>query len=219
MLEWWATLTGANQIFFAIAFFFSALFVWQFIATILGLASAETDVEVAAADADLGEVDGAADAGDADFDAGEAGDADASISFKLLSFRSVIAFGMMFGWAGALYLYNGHELGSTLLYSMGWAFAGGLLVAVMLYLMRRMQESGTPRLATCVGQPGTVYMDIPAGGAGKVRTVVSGAVSFVAARGADGAGLKSGTPVRIRRMLDSSTVEVEAASNRKGDAP
>jgi membrane protein implicated in regulation of membrane protease activity len=78
--------------------------------------------------------------------------------------------------------------------------------------MRRMQETGTRQLATAVGERGTVYMDIPAGGTGKVRTVVSGTVSFVDARSADREALKAGTPVRVRRLLDPSTIEVEKAT-------
>ena len=83
-----------------------------------------------------------------------------------------------------------------------------------MYALRHLQETGTRRLVTCVGTPGTVYMDIPKGGTGKVRTVVSGSVAFVPARTAGGKALKAGTPVRVRRMLDASTVEVEEAKDQ-----
>ena len=115
----------------------------------------------------------------------------------------------MFGWAGALYMYNGIALPQALLYSLAWAFAGMFVIALLFYFMRRMQETGTRQLATAVGERGTVYMDIPAGGTGKVRTVVSATVSFVDARSADREALKAGTPVRVRRILDPSTIEVE----------
>jgi len=213
----WAGLSTANKIFFCIALFFSALFIWQFIMTMIGLAGSGADVEVAA-DADVGgDVDVEADMdAEADFDAGDAGEADAdaaegetALSFKLLSFRSVVAGGTLFGWAGALYLYNGIPLGTALVYALAWACAGALIVAILMYLMRRLQETGTSRLATCIGQPATVYMDIPGSGAGKVRTLVSGAVRFVPARSAGGKALKAGTPVRVTRLVNPSTVEVE----------
>jgi hypothetical protein len=54
-----------------------------------------------------------------------------------------------------------------------------------------------------------VYADIPAGGTGQIRTLVSGVVTVVAARAAGGEALKAGTPVKVRRCLDATTVEVE----------
>lgn len=215
MLEWWNALTTANQMFFGIAAFFSVLFVWQFIMTLIGLAGHEADFEAEAADADLAADVDAADAADAgEFDA-----ADTAMSFRLLSFRSVITGGLMFGWAGSLYLYSGVPLEPALLYAISWAVAGALIIAVLLYFMRRLQETGTPRLATCLGKPATVYMDIPKDGAGRIRTVVSGALSFVAARGAGGKAIRAGTPVRVRRLLDTHTVEVDTVPDDTKETP
>ncbi|MFO8011773.1 MAG: hypothetical protein R6X20_00565 [Phycisphaerae bacterium] len=234
---WWAGLSTAAKVFFGIAFVFSALFLWQFIMTLVGLAGGGADAEVGAGDTDVhfgaeaGEADaGALDAHVGDVDVGaEVGDVDVAdadahgfavseaettISFKLLSLRSIITGGMLFGWAGALYVQEGVPLGTAMLLAMAWAAAGALVVAALMYGMRRMQETGNRRLATCVGQPGSVYMDIPKSGTGQVRTVVSGAVAFVPARTADGKPLKVGTPVRVRRLLDASTVEVEAVKDQ-----
>jgi len=223
---WWSGLSPANKVFFCIAFFFSALFLWQFIMTIIGLAGSgaeaeleaggdvevEADMDAEAADMEAGghvEADAGEVAGHAPGDAAEVTAHETTVSFKLLSFRSVIAGGMMFGWAGALYLYNGLPLSRALLYALAWAFGGAFVVAILMYLMRRLQETGNVQLATCVGRRGTVYMDIPASGTGKVRTLVSGAIRFVPARGAGGAAVGAGTPVRVTRLLDTSTVEVE----------
>jgi len=209
----WSGLSPANKVFFCIAFFFSALFIWQFIMTMIGLAGSGADAELdAGGDADADAADIEAHGGDVDHDVGHAEDVDAhetAVSFKLLSFRSVVAGGTLFGWAGALYMYNDVPLGAALVYALAWAFGGAFVVAILMYLMRRLQETGTPQLASCVGEPATVYMDIPESGAGKVRTMVSGAVSYVSARGAAGKALKAGTPVRVKRLLDTSTVEVE----------
>jgi len=204
---WWSGLSSTNKAFFCFAFFFSALFLWQFVMTLIGLAGSGTDTELdAGTDADV-DMDADMDM-DADAEAVEVTAHETTVSFKLLSIRSIITGGMLFGWAGALYLYDGTPLKTALLYAVAWALAGALVIAVLMYLMRHLQETGTPRLATCVGQPATVYMDIPASGTGKVRTLVSGAVSFVPARAADGQPMTAGTPVRVTRLLDASTVEV-----------
>ncbi len=107
MEAWWTNLTALNQTFFAIAIFFSSLFFWQLLAAPVGLGGG-----------------GGADSGDAALDdAGpeiDDGIQDASAAaFKLLSVRSIIAFGMLFGWAGALYLQSGTEVESALLYGPG----------------------------------------------------------------------------------------------------
>jgi len=210
---WWSGLSSVNKAFFCFAFFFSALFLWQFAMTLIGLAGSGTDTELDAdTDADMdmdADMDADADVDmDAEAEAVEVTAHETTVSFKLLSIRSIITGGMLFGWAGALYLYDGTPLKTALLYAVAWALAGALVIAVLMYLMRHLQETGTARLATCVGQPATVYMDIPASGTGKVRTLVSGAVSFVPARAADGQPMKAGTPVRVTRLLGTSTVEV-----------
>ena len=217
MFDWFSALSTANQVFFGIAALFSALFLWQLIMTIIGLAGGESDID-ADVHADVGEMDhgdlvhGGLEHGTAEGHEAAVDAADTAGSFRLLSLRSIITGGMMFGWAGALYMYNGVALSLALLYSLVWALAGMFVIALLFYLMRRMQETGTRQLATAVGERGTVYMDIPAGGTGKVRTVVSGTVSFVDARSADREALKAGTPVRVRRLLDPSTIEVEKAT-------
>lgn len=234
MAEWWSGLTALNQALFCVAFFFSALFLWQLIAAIVGLAGGGADAEVGAGGADFhADVGAGAHFGSDvphdmphdvthDFAGTHPGEhlgvegAETLVSFRLLSVRGIIAFGTLFGWAGALYLQEGTPTGTSILYALVWAFIGMLVVSGIFYLMQRMTESGTPRLATCVGEPGTVYMDIPAGGEGKIRTLVGGVVSFIGARTAQGEALAGGTPVVVTRLLDSSTVEVRRATSEGG---
>lgn len=203
-----------HEVYWGSAVFFSVIFLWQLLATIFGhLGGADHADAVGAGDA-TGAHDavGAHDAG-AGHDAQEANiqAADSVASFKLLSVRSVVAFGVLFGWAGILYLRAGTDPNWTMLYSIIWGMVGMLIVSSIFYFLRRMTETGTPRLSTAVGQRCTVYMDVPAGGVGKVRCMVSNAVSFVSARTASGEALAAGTPVIVKRLLDSSTVEVEKA--------
>ena len=134
---------------------------------------------------------------------------DGSAVFKLLSIRAVIAFGMLFGWAGALYLQSGEGLTDALLYGVFWGAAGMVLVAYFFHTIQRLSETGNPKLETCIGTEGEVYLDIPENGTGQVRVMESGAVSYVSARGRDGAAIPSRTPVLVLRTVDSTTVEVD----------
>ena len=95
--------------------------------------------------------------------------------------------------------------------------AGWFVVTLLINWMRKLAETGTPRLASCVGTRGSVYMDIPADGIGKVRVTVTGAISMIDARSAGDAAMSAGTPVTVTRVLDDSTVEVKAADSEKSN--
>ena len=204
MGEWWQNLSGVNQAFYIAATFFSVFFLWQLIAALVGLGGGEADMDA--------DVDAADDGTYEDFEHGAATDASASVAaFKLVSVRSILAFCTLFSWAGALYLNRGHALQGALIYALLWGAAAMGVVALIFHLMRRMTEAGTPQLATCVGQSGTVYLDIPDGGRGEVRVPVSGIMTHVKARASNGKTLKMGTSVRVVRVLDAATIEVASS--------
>jgi len=207
MIDWWNGLTTLNQVFYVIATFFSVIFIWQLISALVGLAGGEGDLDAdMGADVDLD--------GDMDFDGleghsvGEA--ADSLAAFRILSIRAVLAFGTLFSWAASLYLNVGKSVSTSLLYAILWGLAGGVIVTILVRWLRGLAETGNPQLRTCVGARGMVYMDIPGGaGQGKVRVPVSGVISMVRARALGGDEMEAGTPVRVVRMLDANTVEVQ----------
>ena len=205
MAEWWNGLTLLTQVFFCCAAFFSFIFLWQFIMSLIGLAGeADFDADVDAdIDADAGmDID--------DIEAASPEEAGESVlAFRVLSLRAILAFCTLFSWAAALYLEQKQLLATALLYALLWGFAGGLLVAVLVHWIRKLAESGTRKLVTCVGTRGRVYLDIPETGIGEVRVTVSGVISMVKARATGGAAVKAGTAVRVAKMLDQTTVEVQ----------
>ncbi len=223
MTEWWSELTALNQGFYAAAAFFSVFFLWQMIMALIGLgggedvdadgdAEAHIDTDVASdADADAdADVDGHG------FEAHSASDAEHSLAaFKLLSIRSILAFCMLFTWASALYLNTGEDIFIAMSYALVWGLAGMILVAAMFYLMRKLTETGTPRLSTSVGSTGSVYINIPSGGLGEVRVSVGGTVTVVKARGVDGAAIPAGVPVTVTKIIAPGTVEVKTVGNKE----
>jgi len=194
MVEWWQSLSLDNQWFFGAAAFFSVLFLWQFIASLTGLGdhgsmdvSAHMDVDVGASPHDV---------------------TDAAAGFHYISVRSVLAFLTLFSWAAALYRASNTSMEWTLLLAMIWGLVGMTVVTIVVNQLRKLQEVGNIRMRNCVGARGTVYLDIPAGGQGEVRVQISGVVSVVKARSADGEPIKAGTEVHVCRLLDETTVEV-----------
>ena len=203
--HWWSGLSAVNQWFYVAAAFFSAFFLWQLIAAVMGLSSDHTiDHDVTSS------VDTMADHGVGDTTAAD--DAAATVEiFRLLSFRSVLAFFTMFTWAGSLYMNHGADVGWALLWATLWGLGGMVVVAGLMHLLWKMAETGNISLGTCVGCTGTVYVSIPVGGDGEVRIPVSGVVRTVRARVSGGRELKAGAPVRISRVLAPNLVEVEPA--------
>ena len=193
MGDWWSSLEAATKVFYAIAWFFSAIFLWQFLASVIGLAG-DSDLDV---DADL------------DIDGMDMDGLEAIASFRMLSLRAILAFCTLFCWATAMYRDGGKLWTQSLLLATLWGLAGWVLVAVVVWQMRKLAETGNPRLATCVGTEGTVYLDIPAEGSGEVRTLVSGVVSRIKARSVGEVVIPSGQRVTIIRTLGPTTVEVE----------
>jgi hypothetical protein len=204
MNAWWSGLEGLTKLFYSLAAFFSVIFLWQFLSSLIGLGG-DSDADV---DVDIDGIEGHA------FE-----DAAESVaSFRVLSLRAILAFCTLFTWMAAMYRDGGKPWPATLMLASLWGLAGWVVVAVMVYFIRQLAESGNAKVATCVGTEGTVYLDIPAGGAGEVRVMVSGAVSRVKARGV-GEAIPSGTRVTVTRVLDPTTVEVtlvDSESDGKG---
>jgi membrane protein implicated in regulation of membrane protease activity len=196
--------TFLSSVYWGAALFFSVLFAWQVLATLFGHLGGGDQVDAGAHDAAGAGHDVAGD------HAAHGGQAAESIAtFKLLSVRSLTSFGLLFGWAGVLYQRAGLSQNMTILYSLLWGCLGMLIVSALFYFFMRMTESGTRRLSSAIGQPATVYMDIPAGGSGQVRVLCGGSISFISARVAGGEALKAGTPVVVKRIIGPNAVEVE----------
>jgi hypothetical protein len=206
MGAWWAELDGLTRGMFYGAAFFSVIFVWQLLAALFGFSG--DGAEMGGLDA----VDGFDGLDGADAAAGDGMDSalESGLAFQLLSFRSIVAFLTLFTWGSGLYLSQGRSRAAALGMATAWGLAGMVGVALLMRWMLGLTHVGTKRLSSCVGSRATVYMDIPAGGTGQVRATVSGVLSHVDARTADGGALKAGTPVKIVKLLDQRTVQIEA---------
>jgi len=201
MHEWWIGLEGATRFFYGMAAFFSVFFLWQMIAAFMGLSGDDVDV-IDHSGFDLG--------GDDTADVLDHHDVvESSQAFKILSLRSIVTFFTLFSWGCALYTQDGMPLVKAMGISSIWGLAGMLAIALIFWGMGKLTETGTKEVASCLGQAGTVYLDIPAGGSGEIKTTISGAVEHVKARSMTGEALASGTQVRIVKIIDQTLVGVE----------
>ena len=85
--------------------------------------------------------------------------------FKLISFRSILAFIAMFGWGGVVFGDRGWV---GLAVAVGCGLVTMAITAYLIMSILKLQQNGTRANASLVGKKGTVYLAIPAGGRGKV---------------------------------------------------
>jgi hypothetical protein len=208
---WWQQLSGLNKIFFASAFFFSILAIWQFIASIVGMGGhAHGHLH------HTGHVHHSASththSGQAHHGASQphSGHSVTRTPFTVVSLQSIIAFGTLFSWAGALYLMEKVHAAFAILFGFGWGLAAMFAVSIVLYWLLNLEEIGNIKLADALGEEGIVYIDVPAEGFGQVRVTVDGVVSYVRARSRTGELLVRGAKVRVVGIVDDKTIEVEA---------
>jgi hypothetical protein len=210
MNEWWESLSSVNRGFYMVATGFGVLFVWQLIASFIGLGGDDMDADM---DSDV-ELDH--DATYDDFEHGAEGDAIESLSsFKVLSVRSVITFFTLFTWGTALYLNNGLLLSKALMYGTAWGVVGMLIVAWLFYMLKKMSETGNINLSSCIGATGTVYINIPENGQGEIKVLVSKVSTHVKARGAGGKALDANTVVKVLKRIGEDVFEVDVIETDK----
>ena len=216
MVLWWEALSALNRAFYVAAVFFSTIFGWQFVSAITSLSGAgapeagEGEADVAEfGDAEMPEIDADADLDDL------VEDASGLATFRLLSVRSIVAFGMLFSWGGALYLGQDITQAGAIVRAAFWGLAGMVVVALFFWTLPRLTETGTADLNTAVNRTAEVYLNIPRNGAGQVKVIVSGALRFVRARSQDGGPLMAGTQVMVVGRIDDATLKVREIDSKE----
>ena len=185
MLGWWESLTALERVFACIAIPGTLLLVIQLITTLVGLGGQEGDAdgpELDGAELDL-DGDGIPDGIDLDGDGvpdefyETAEDADAhsgGFSLRLFSFRGIVAFCAVYGWAALAVSRAGRPWLMAVLVGLVLGVGAMFLVAATMQLFVRLQSDGTVDNANAVGLTGEVYLPIPPSreGEGKVNVVI-----------------------------------------------
>ncbi len=195
LMTWWMALQPMNQWFFVAAAFFTVFFLIQMFSALAGLGGGDADLD--------GQV-GSSFEHDSPHDA-----QDSVAAFKLLSVRSILAFFTLFTWAGGLYMSRGLPQARALTYALIWGLVAMVMVSLLLHLLQRMSQTGNMRVASCVGNSATVYLNIPRDGTGEIRVMCDGVVTMQKARAKGGSAIAAGSPVKVLRVLGDNAVEVE----------
>ncbi|MBQ7732266.1 MAG: hypothetical protein IJT68_10555 [Lentisphaeria bacterium] len=179
---------GMMSVYWGFAIGGSAIFIISAVAALFGMSGAES----------AGDIDTDMD-GEIDIVHPDSGFFD----FKLISFRSILAFIAMFGWGGVVFgEYGWKGFGAAI----GCGLVTMVITAYLIMSILKLQQSGTRSNASLVGQKGIVYLAIPAGGRGKVMLELGDSTREVTA--CSDVALEKGTPV-ITTALSAEVFKVK----------
>lgn len=193
-------------IFWVCAVLGGTVLICQFVMSLLGLADVD-DIDVSH------EIGHGGDAGVHDH-AGDHHHHGSNWFFGIVTFRTIVAALTFFGLSGLaarsanlqpdwLPLPIALFVGWCAMYAVHW----------MMQSLHRLKSEGTARIEYSVGQPGSVYLRIPAsrGGAGKVTlTLQNRTMEFQAVTSGD--AIPTGARIVVTNVLGPDTVEVELAA-------
>lgn len=177
MAAWWNSLTLLGQILACIAVPSTLIMLIQIIMMITGIGDDGDASDTGGDFVDL-DGDGVPDGIDINGDGipDDVNDTPGEIGFRLLTFRGVIAFFVMFGWSGLVFLKCGinEVLSLVIAFVIGFAVMAG--IAFTFRLLYRLQADGSINIKNALGVNGSVYLRVPAlrNGTGKVNVVVQG---------------------------------------------
>ncbi len=196
MTAFFESLNGIQKTFLLCAVLGSTLFL---IRTILFFIGGDTDTEV---DGDI-DFDGNVDASGLEH-------LDSAASFHIFSLHGITGFFMMFGLVG-LAMSKQSNLRPAI--SVGGGLIAGVftmwLVAKIFISMKRLQSDGTLDLKNAVGQDGTVYLNIPADGIGKVQVVVQERLKVFNAVSGKKEKIKTGESIKVIKVINGNIFVVE----------
>jgi hypothetical protein len=190
-MEWFTSLPIDLAIFFGIAIFATAVLLLQLALMIFGLDHAFGVEDLAAGD-----------------------------GMGIISVRSVTGFFGGLGWTGVIALRKGLSVPVATLMGTLVGVVLMLSVAMFMKLIYSLRESGTLDYNNAIGQVGTVYIAIPASqqGPGKVRVLVQGRVTIIAAFTESDKKIATQQKVKVVGLIDERTLLVEPLSAGKSSS-
>lgn len=145
------------------------------------------------------ETDFDADDLDADDAPEDAGSGHGDFNLKLFSFRGIIAFLAVYGWAALAVSRSGHPHLTAIIIGLILGFAAMLVEALVMRLFLRLQADGTVDIRNAVGLNAETYLTVPAArsGEGKVNVIIQDTMTECTAVTDESEPIPTGTPVTV----------------------
>jgi len=186
-MEWFSELTSFGKFYWVITGVSSLFFVFVIISTFLGGA---TD--------DIGDVDAEI-------------DADTGAGFQFFTLKNTVAFFAIFGWSGISSINAGNSNGTTIIISIICGLIMMTLVALMMFYMKKLNDSGTLKMKNAMGAIGEVYTTIGAERSriGKVQIKVQSALRDLDALTDYEKDLTQGMVIKVTEVTSNGILIVE----------
>jgi membrane protein implicated in regulation of membrane protease activity len=214
MLNWWASLTVAEQIFAYVAIPSTMILILQTLLLLLGFGDHDGDGELdghfdADSSAEIADTDLSGDGVFGENHPDEIFHGDSGL--RLFTVRGLIAFFAVMGWTGLVLLRQNIPLVVSAPVSLGAGFLALLLVAWILSLFYKAQSSGNMELKNALGSSGTVYITIPPARQeqGKVNLILDGQYVELSAVTDNQTPIPTGTQVTVVGISGHSTLVVK----------
>ncbi len=223
MLDWWASLTGIEQIFAYVAFPATLLLLLQTVLLLFGLGDNDADTDISHHDGLFGhdapdlsqdislEVDHDLPAdgvfGEDHPDAVFHGDS----GLRLFTIRGLVAFFAVLGWTGLTLSRGGIAPALSLVFALLAGFGALLLVAYVMKWLYKSQNNGNMDLRNALGVSGTVYITIPPARSdqGKVNLMLQGQFCELSAVTDQETPIATGTEITVVGISGASTLVVK----------
>ncbi|MDR1542957.1 MAG: NfeD family protein [Prevotellaceae bacterium] len=185
-MEWFNSFEPALKIYWAVALIATLVFVIQMVISFFGGdIFDDTDVDLSS-DGDVGGVS------------------------HFFSVRNLVNFLLGAGWGGVCF-YNSVENKGVLIFIA--VLIGIIFVAIffgLVEILLKLQKDNTFRLEETIGKTAKVYLTIPENrtGRGKIQISIRGSIHEIDAITA-GEKLPNGAAVKVEKVIDGQTVEVE----------
>ncbi|HWB20981.1 MAG TPA: hypothetical protein VG711_11820 [Phycisphaerales bacterium] len=134
-------------------------------------------------------------------------------AFKILSFQSIAAFLMGFGWGGLAAIIGPHwDWPVSFVCALACGIGMVWILALLFQVLIEMQSSGNVNLKDAVGSEAHVYVSIPSAGEGRgqVRVVLNNTQRIVNAV-SSGPSIASNARVRVLNVNADNTITVAEA--------
>jgi hypothetical protein len=204
MVEWWDGLDAVLKILYCIAIPATLVLVIQTILSLFGGFESGAGVDISDTSgidfhggSDISEIADATDMGGGHHIGDGGNPADFSI-MSMITLQGIVTFLTVMGWSSIAAVSAGTPVFLSVLVGVALGFAAMFATAKLLHASRKLAESGTLDLRNSIGESGSVYIPIPAGGAGigKITIQVQGRYIECEAM-AQGGELHTGEIVRV----------------------
>lgn len=177
MIAWWNSLELATQIFYCIAIPATLLLLIQTLLLFLGVGDDADGGLDDAADVHAAELSDGSDGVFGEDAVSETPDFHGLDGLRILTFRGIVAFFVVFGWVGVAMNASGAALWLTLPIAFVCGFAMMLLLAILFRAIMRLRSDGNTDNRNAIGTAGKVQLTIPPArtGEGKVHVMLQGA--------------------------------------------